>query len=164
LQNHGRSSEEIREHVRRFCAVAGAQIPISITPFFFPFPFLYCFLLLCDDDRFTLTPPRMRMIVDAFKDTLELGLEKPKQVVVRFPLLGLWVPKPRSERVETFPPMRPLRAPLFYPFAGCMTKRVAPCDGPGWAWALPAHAKEAQLPIPAMAFARDVDGCNVNSQ
>lgn len=28
----------------------------------------------------------MRMIVDAFKDTLELGLEKPKQVVVRFPL------------------------------------------------------------------------------
>jgi hypothetical protein len=25
----------------------------------------------------------MRMIVDAFKDTLELGLEKPKQVVVR---------------------------------------------------------------------------------
>lgn len=26
----------------------------------------------------------MRMIVDAFKDTLELGLEKPKQVVVRF--------------------------------------------------------------------------------
>jgi hypothetical protein len=30
----------------------------------------------------------MRMIVDAFKDTLELGLEKPKQVVVRFPLLS----------------------------------------------------------------------------
>ena len=29
----------------------------------------------------------MRMIVDAFKDTLELGLEKPKQVVVRFHLL-----------------------------------------------------------------------------
>jgi hypothetical protein len=26
----------------------------------------------------------MRMIVDAFKETLELGLEKPKQVVVRF--------------------------------------------------------------------------------
>ena len=25
----------------------------------------------------------MRMIVEAFKDTLELGLEKPKQVVVR---------------------------------------------------------------------------------
>jgi hypothetical protein len=35
----------------------------------------------------------MRMIVDAFKDTLELGLEKPKQVVVRFPLLSSWVPK-----------------------------------------------------------------------
>ncbi len=30
----------------------------------------------------------MRMIVDAFKDTLELGLEKPKQVVVRFGSLG----------------------------------------------------------------------------
>jgi hypothetical protein len=28
----------------------------------------------------------MRMIVDAFKETLELGLEKPKQVVVRFSL------------------------------------------------------------------------------
>jgi hypothetical protein len=26
----------------------------------------------------------MRMIVEAFKETLELGLEKPKQVVVRF--------------------------------------------------------------------------------
>ncbi len=25
----------------------------------------------------------MRMIVESFKDTLELGLEKPKQVVVR---------------------------------------------------------------------------------
>ncbi|KAH9037439.1 hypothetical protein EDB83DRAFT_2524726 [Lactarius deliciosus] len=30
---------------------------------------------------FTLTPQRMRMIVEAFKDTLELGLEKPKQIV-----------------------------------------------------------------------------------
>jgi hypothetical protein len=39
LQNHGRSSEEIREHVRLLCFLAGAQIPISITPFFF--------LLLC---------------------------------------------------------------------------------------------------------------------
>lgn len=36
--------------------------------------------------RFTLTPQRMRMIVEAFKDTLELGLQKPEQVVVRFPL------------------------------------------------------------------------------
>jgi hypothetical protein len=35
----------------------------------------------------------MRMIVDAFKDTLELGLEKPKQVVVRFPLLWSWFPQ-----------------------------------------------------------------------
>jgi hypothetical protein len=34
----------------------------------------------------------MRMIVDAFKDTLELGLEKPKQVVVRFPLPLVLVP------------------------------------------------------------------------
>ena len=32
--------------------------------------------------RFTLTPPRMRMIVEAFKEALELGLEKPNQVVV----------------------------------------------------------------------------------
>jgi hypothetical protein len=39
-----------------------------------------------DINSFTLTPPRMRMIVDAFKDTLELGLEKPKQVVVRLRL------------------------------------------------------------------------------
>ena len=33
--------------------------------------------------RFTLTPQRMRMIVEAFKETLELGLEKPGQTVVR---------------------------------------------------------------------------------
>jgi hypothetical protein len=33
--------------------------------------------------RFTLTPQRMRMIVEAFRDTLELGLEKHGQVVVR---------------------------------------------------------------------------------
>jgi hexokinase len=32
--------------------------------------------------RFTLTPQRMRMIVEAFKETLELGLQKPKQIVV----------------------------------------------------------------------------------
>ena len=39
------------------------------------------------------------MIVDAFKDTLELGLEKPKQVVVRFPLYLILGPPnpPRSE-------------------------------------------------------------------
>lgn len=30
-----------------------------------------------------MTPQRMRMIVEAFKDTLELGLSKPNQVVVR---------------------------------------------------------------------------------
>jgi hypothetical protein len=83
----------------------------------------------------------MRMIVDAFKDTLELGLEKPKQVVVRFPSTLVLVPPNPDQNgvgvgdttVESLPPMRPLRAPLFPPFAGCMTKRVAPCDGPGWA-------------------------------
>jgi hypothetical protein len=32
--------------------------------------------------RFTLTPQRMRIIVESFKETLELGLEKPDQVVV----------------------------------------------------------------------------------
>jgi hexokinase len=37
--------------------------------------------------RFTLTPPRMRMIVEAFKEALELGLEKPDQVVVCVKLL-----------------------------------------------------------------------------
>lgn len=33
--------------------------------------------------RFTLTPQRMRMIVEAFKDALELGLSKNEQIVVR---------------------------------------------------------------------------------
>ncbi|KAF8976979.1 hypothetical protein BDQ17DRAFT_163165 [Cyathus striatus] len=33
------------------------------------------------ESLFTLTPQRMRMIVEAFKETLELGLEKPDQVV-----------------------------------------------------------------------------------
>ena len=33
--------------------------------------------------RFTLTPQRMRMIVEAFKEALETGLEQPGQVVVR---------------------------------------------------------------------------------
>ena len=32
--------------------------------------------------RFTLTPQRMRMIVEAFKEALETGLEQPGQVVV----------------------------------------------------------------------------------
>jgi hexokinase len=31
---------------------------------------------------FTLTPQRMRMIMEAFKETLELGLQKPNQIVV----------------------------------------------------------------------------------
>ncbi|KAF7440128.1 hexokinase A [Pleurotus ostreatus] len=34
---------------------------------------------------FTLTPQRMRMIVEAFKEALELGLEKPSQVVPMIP-------------------------------------------------------------------------------
>ncbi|KAG6907258.1 hypothetical protein DXG01_009678 [Tephrocybe rancida] len=34
---------------------------------------------------FTLTPQRMRMIVEAFKETLELGLTKPEQVVPMIP-------------------------------------------------------------------------------
>ncbi|EIN14725.1 hypothetical protein PUNSTDRAFT_81279 [Punctularia strigosozonata HHB-11173 SS5] len=34
---------------------------------------------------FTLTPQRMRMIVEAFKETLELGLSKPEQVVPMLP-------------------------------------------------------------------------------
>ncbi|KAJ7188415.1 hexokinase [Mycena filopes] len=37
------------------------------------------------ESLFTLTPQRMRMIVEAFKDTLELGLAKPKQVVPMIP-------------------------------------------------------------------------------
>lgn len=37
----------------------------------------------CALHRFTLTPPRMRMITDAFTETLELGLKQPGQVVVR---------------------------------------------------------------------------------
>jgi hypothetical protein len=32
---------------------------------------------------FTLSAQRMRIIVDAFEETLELGLQKPGQVVVR---------------------------------------------------------------------------------
>ncbi|KAJ3716541.1 hexokinase [Lentinula raphanica] len=37
------------------------------------------------ESLFTLTPQRMRMIVEAFKDSLELGLQKPKQVVPMIP-------------------------------------------------------------------------------
>ena len=64
------------------------QFPISHPSLFFSH----------EIDSFTLTPPRMRMIVDAFKETLELGLEKPKQVVVRLGSLGLDSdPTPRLE-------------------------------------------------------------------
>ncbi|KAF9078464.1 hexokinase [Rhodocollybia butyracea] len=37
------------------------------------------------ESLFTLTPQRMRMIVEAFKDSLELGLKKPEQVVPMIP-------------------------------------------------------------------------------
>ncbi|KAG5653172.1 hypothetical protein H0H81_001889, partial [Sphagnurus paluster] len=37
------------------------------------------------ESTFTLTPQRMRMIVEAFKETLELGLSKPDQVVPMIP-------------------------------------------------------------------------------
>jgi hexokinase len=37
------------------------------------------------ESLFTLTPPRMRMIVEAFKEALELGLEKPDQVLPMVP-------------------------------------------------------------------------------
>lgn len=50
----------------------------------------------------------MRMIVDAFKDTLELGLEKPKQVVVRFS--SFWTQPLRLEagdRLSAIPPPSP---------------------------------------------------------
>ncbi|KAF8892871.1 hexokinase [Infundibulicybe gibba] len=37
------------------------------------------------ESLFTLTPQRMRMIVEAFKETLELGLQKPEQTVPMIP-------------------------------------------------------------------------------
>ncbi|PPQ76228.1 hypothetical protein CVT26_008579 [Gymnopilus dilepis] len=37
------------------------------------------------EQMFTLTPQRMRMIVEAFKEALETGLEKPEQVVPMIP-------------------------------------------------------------------------------
>ncbi|KAF8241147.1 hexokinase [Tricholoma matsutake] len=37
------------------------------------------------ESLFTLTPQRMRMIVEAFKETLELGLQQPDQVVPMIP-------------------------------------------------------------------------------
>jgi hypothetical protein len=86
----------------------------------------------------------MRMIVDAFKDTLELGLEKPKQVVVRFHLLAR-VPNPPDRNWEVVRNVdisyAAIESPSLSPLVGCMTKRAAPCDGLGWA--LPAHAGSA---------------------
>ncbi|KAJ3517082.1 hypothetical protein NLJ89_g734 [Agrocybe chaxingu] len=37
------------------------------------------------ESAFTLTPQRMRMIVEAFKETLEVGLDKPGQIVPMIP-------------------------------------------------------------------------------
>ncbi|KAF8624659.1 hypothetical protein AX17_006990 [Amanita inopinata Kibby_2008] len=37
------------------------------------------------ESLFTLTPQRMRMIVEAFKESLEIGLQKPEQVVPMIP-------------------------------------------------------------------------------
>ena len=47
------------------------------------FRYLWSKQALHGTTRFTLTPQRMRMTVEAFKDTLEVGLEKPGQTVVR---------------------------------------------------------------------------------
>ena len=82
-QNHGRSSEEIREHVR-LNAPSLQPLEFLISHHRFSFSLFFFSFVPHGINSFTLTPPRMRMIVDAFKDTLELGLEKPKQVVVRF--------------------------------------------------------------------------------
>lgn len=55
-----------------------------------------------------------------------------------------------------------IESPSLSPFAGCMTKRVAPCDGPGWAWAFYRRMPgSTQPPDTPMAFARDVDGYHV---
>lgn len=41
------------------------------------------------ESLFTLTPQRMRMIVDAFEETLEKGLHETGQIVVCFPSNGV---------------------------------------------------------------------------
>ncbi|KAF8064993.1 hexokinase [Lyophyllum atratum] len=46
---------------------------------------------------FTLTPQRMRMIVEAFKDTLELGLAKPDQVVPMIPTFVFGFPSGKEQ-------------------------------------------------------------------
>jgi len=55
------------------------------------------YLMLSCACRFTLTPQRMRIIVEAFKETLELGLQQPDQVVVCIGPLTF-----RSYRVPVF--------------------------------------------------------------
>lgn len=44
------------------------------------------------ESLFTLTPQRMRMIVDSFDETFEKGLAEPEQVVVRT-LPACWEPR-----------------------------------------------------------------------
>ena len=51
------------------------------------------------ESLFTLTPQRMRMIVDSFDETFEKGLAEPEQVVV---ILGLWE-VPCCECVHHYP-------------------------------------------------------------
>jgi len=63
-QNHGRSSQKIRKLVSSNTC-CGLKRPSDHEAY-----------------RFTLTPQRMRIIAEAFKETLELGLTKPGQVVV----------------------------------------------------------------------------------
>ncbi|KAG5644484.1 hypothetical protein DXG03_008311 [Asterophora parasitica] len=46
---------------------------------------------------FTLTPQRMRMIVEAFKETLELGLTKPEQVVPMIPTFVFGFPSGKEQ-------------------------------------------------------------------
>ena len=50
--------------------------------------------------RFNLTPQRMRMIVEAFKDSLELGLAKPDQIVVSLPFLRAFASRRRDGSVD----------------------------------------------------------------
>ncbi|THV02243.1 hexokinase [Dendrothele bispora CBS 962.96] len=49
------------------------------------------------ESLFTLTPQRMRMIVEAFKDTLELGLQKPKQIVPMIPTFVFGYPTAKEQ-------------------------------------------------------------------
>ncbi len=65
----------------------------------------------------------MRMIVDAFKDTLELGLEKPKQVVVCSSIAPLYRNRDPCDGVPAGAPSGvsggPTRAPVIAPMCVC---------------------------------------------